>query len=101
VDREGLTLTRRPLLSIEASPPGGIVEGLAEPHKADGLTNRLRVITDRFATRRFERAKYNRRQRTLYHSRVPQATRDSRPNASREVHRTAPEKRLGTRFRKR
>lgn len=97
-----LRLTRRSLLTIEASPAGGvignddIVESVVEPHKADAITNRLRKIVDRFSGRRFERAKYNRRQRHLYHGRVAQSLKDHRPKtAPRAVHRTAPEKRFG------
>lgn len=102
MDREGLILTRRPLLPLnEPVDDEAVAESLSEPHKADGLTNRLRVIADRFGSRRFERSKYNRRQRTLYHNRVPQGARNLRPGVPHDVKRTAPEKRLGTRFRKR
>lgn len=101
-----LKLARRPLLTIEASPSGGVIvtdgvgddvaESVVEPHKADAITNRLRKIVDRFSGRRFERAKYNRRQRHLYHGRVAQSLKDHRPQTGpRPVHRTAPEKRFG------
>ncbi len=92
-----LRLTRRPLKTITA----GI--SLREPHKADRLTNRLRKLADTFATRRFNRAGYNRRERANYHKRVPQA-RDARrqhPDDDSGPKRVAPEKRLGSRLRRR
>ena len=90
-------LVRRSLLTIEVSNPAGvvIVEGVREPFAADGLTNKLRQINSRFDPRRFMRAAYNRRQRTLYARRLPQ--RAGWPSESGK--RTAPPKFFGTRLR--
>lgn len=90
------TLTRRPLLVLDE--PGYVVEWMSarQPHKADRVTNALRRIDDLFSSRRFEKSKYNRRQRSLYHSRVPRAERMKRPGQQDSAKkRTAPDKRLG------
>ena len=88
-------LTRRPLLVLDE--PGYVVEWISarEPHKADRVTNALRRVNDLFSSRRFEKSKYNRRQRDLYHSRVPRAERMKRPGQEGTAKkRTAPDKRL-------
>lgn len=92
-------LTRRVLLSLEQ-----IDESVSarEPHKADRATNAIRRLQDKFDGRRFQRAGYNRRQRSLYHGRVPTQTRQARPGPAARAQtpkRTAPEKRLGMRLR--
>jgi len=89
-------LTRRPLLVLDE--PGYVIEWISarHPHKADRVTNRLRKISDLFSSRRFEKTKYNRRQRDLYHSRVPRAERMKRPGQEHTAKkRTAPDQRLG------
>ena len=88
-------LTRRPLLVLDE--PGFVVEMISarQPHKADRLTNAIRRLNDTMSPRRFERSKYNRRQRDLYHSRLPRAERMKRPCGVATKKRTAPEKRLG------
>jgi hypothetical protein len=76
---------------------------LREPHKADRLTNRLRKLADKFNSRRFNRAGYNRSERANYHKRIPQAQdqRRNHPDDDSGPKRVAPEKRLGKRLRRR
>jgi hypothetical protein len=98
------TLTRRPLLVLDE--PGYVVEWISarQPHKADRVTNALRRIADKVddGGRRFKKVAYNRRQRDLYHSRVPRAERMKRPGQEGTAKkRTAPDKRLGMKRRTR
>lgn len=87
-------LTRRPLLPL-------LGEGLAEPHKADASTNRMRRLADKGVTRRFMRASYNRRQRHHYHARIPARGEIGQEIGEKHKKRTAPLKHLGVRLRKR
>lgn len=68
-----------------------------EPHKADRLTNRMRRLSDKFASRRFNRAGYNRQERTNYHKRIRQSQdkRRMHPADASGKKRVAPEKRAG------
>jgi len=94
-------LTRRPLASLADL---GESMSAREPHKSDRLSNAIRRLNDRFGARRFERGSYNRRQRALYHGRMPTATRKARPGAAGHAgtdKRMAPEKRIGMRLRQR
>lgn len=97
-------LTRRPLLVL--NEPGYVVEWISalHPHKADRVTNALRRVADKVddGGRRFKKAGYNRRQRDLYHGRVPRAERMKRPGQEGTAKkRTAPDKRLGLKRRTR
>lgn len=97
-----LTLVRRPLLTIGWE--GEILEWISarEPHRADRVANRVRQINDLFSTRRYKKTDYNRRQRTLYHKRVPTGARKMRPGQETTgPKRMAPEKRVGSRLRAR
>lgn len=98
-----LMLIRRPLLTLGWA--GEVVEWISarEPHRADRVTNRIRQINDLFSSRRFQKTSYNRRQRALYHQRVPTGARKMRPGQQATgPKRTAPEKRVGgSRLRKR
>ena len=86
-------MTRRPLLTLE---------GLREPTKANGLENRMRRLADKFGERRFAKASYNRRQRHLYKTRVPNCQDGRRNHRKFGAKRVAPEKRFGAgRLRKR
>lgn len=97
VVEDSLGLTRRPLKTLSE------LASIAEPHKADRITNRLRTMVDKFAARRFNRAGYNRRERANYHKRIPQSQdgRRRRPGDDSGEKRKAPDKRLGMRMRSR
>lgn len=84
-------LTRRPLKTLSEVATG------REPHKADRLTNRVRRLVDKFASRRFNRAGYNRKERENYHKRIPQSQDKRRlhPADTSGKKRVAPEKRVG------
>jgi hypothetical protein len=91
-------LIRRPLQLLH------LIEGIAEPHKADRLTNAIRRLRDKVVPpkRDLERTEYNRKERDRYHSRVPTKARKMRPGQEgTSEKRLAPEKRLGKRLRKR
>lgn len=101
MDRD-LILRRRPLLTLEQDGFEEALISAREPHRADRITNKVRRLGDLFATRRFEKSKYNRRQRNLYHGRIRQDQRKARPGQrGSSEKRTAPEKRVGTRLRRR
>jgi hypothetical protein len=68
-------------------------ESLAEPHKANSLTNRIRRITDRFSARKLMPAAYNRRQRNLYKRRLPQRVHNVHPGVKKSEKRVAVPKR--------
>jgi hypothetical protein len=90
-------LVRRPLALLE-------IASLAEPFKADRITNALRRMKDRLEDprKRGGKSAYNRRQRDLYHRRVPTSARKLRPGEEESSYkRKAPEKRLGKRMRTR
>lgn len=86
-------LTRRPLLTLE---------GIAEPFKADGLTNRMRRFVDRLRRRLSgkSRAAQNRQDRDNYRKRMPQAQDGRRNNPNRKIgiKRKSVDKRRGAGF---
>ena len=87
-----LNLTRRPLVTLVEGAPS-----LREPQKKDRVSNRLRVVVDKFRNqRRYNRAGYNHKERMRYKRRLPQRN-DPRHkfNRTRTSKRLAPEKRLG------
>jgi hypothetical protein len=88
-------LKRRPLKTLKP---------LGEPGSKNRHDNaERRLFKDRFAPRRFNRAGYNRKERANYHKRIPQAldARRRRPSDESGPKRKAPDKRLGTRLRRR
>lgn len=72
-------LIRQPLLTLQA-------EGIAEPYKADSLTNRLRRrFIEKFKPSVQNKAKRNREERNRYHKRMPQGQDGRRNNPNRKI----------------
>jgi hypothetical protein len=69
-----------------STPRPPLPKSAVQPHKADRLTNRARKMGDFLTTRNLLRARRERKQRDRDHAKSPAG---------------APEKRLGTRLRKR
>ena len=87
-------MKRRPLKTVRP---------LGEPNGEDRHTNANRRLKDKLGNRRFFRRSDNAAARRDYHARIPQAqdARRRRPNDESGPKRKAPDKRLGTRLRRR